>query len=243
MLAPPSAEPRIGFFRGITLLPALLRARHRADAATLEQALPHDVYIRWLALRVKYLKRADENLRPAFAAFNLFQSAMEQEGFTFDTGVWERVEEIAKRRRVPVVANDIDVKIKNPKDYLKDLDEVPRSGEIGCLESTIDALEKDLPRLHGRARAWTVGDVQKLDVAAPPGPEECLQSLLSVPRFRAEFDSVQSMLHEQWLAAARGALARNANTFAVLPLRSIKDKDGMLAVLEREGYEVQAPRQ
>ncbi len=242
VLSAPSAEPHVGFFRSITLLPALFRARHRPDAATLEQALPHEVYIRWLRLRVKYLKRADEELRPAFAAFNLFQGAMEQEGFTFDTGVWARVETIAKRHKVPVLENDVDVKIKNPKDYLKDLDEVPRSGEIGCLESTIGALETDLPRLHARAVAWTVGDVSKLNEAAPPGPEACLESLLSVPRFRAEFNSVQGLLHAQWLTAARAALAHNESTFAVLPLRSIKEDDGVIATLRGEGYEVEAPR-
>jgi hypothetical protein len=243
VLSPPRAETRVGFFRSITLLPALVRARHRADARTLEQALPHELYIRWLALRVRYWQRADEHLRPAFAAFNLFQSAMDQEGFSFDTGVWERVADIARRRHVKITSIDIDIKIKNPQDYLKDLDAVPRSAEVACLDSTITALEKDLPRLHERAVAWTYGDVTKLDGDGDsPGPEVCLRSLLSVPRFRNVFDSVLRMLHEQWLAAVHGALERNASTFAVLPWNEIKDDDGVLAILQRDGYEVQAPR-
>src|ERR1700689_3314496 len=64
VLSPPELSAHVGFFRSMTLVPSLLHARHAPNGQTLEQSLPHDLYMRWLALRVKYLGHADDENGP-----------------------------------------------------------------------------------------------------------------------------------------------------------------------------------
>jgi hypothetical protein len=117
LLSPPRVDPHIGFFRGLTLLPSLLRARHNPDGRPLEQVLPHDVYMRWLGMRVKYLgNTSDETMRPLIAAFDLYEHALDAAGLTADTDIWKRVEAIARRDRHAKQPSVLDVKIRNEKD-------------------------------------------------------------------------------------------------------------------------------
>jgi hypothetical protein len=44
-----------------------------------------------------------------------------------------------------------------------------------------------------------------------------------------------------WIEAAKAALARNASTFAVLPIHEAIRPDGYLAALRDQGYEVEEP--
>ena len=46
---------------------------------------------------------------------------------------------------------------------------------------------------------------------------------------------------EAWLAAAEKALAANASTFALLPLKNILDSKGFVAALAAKGYLVEKP--
>ena len=46
---------------------------------------------------------------------------------------------------------------------------------------------------------------------------------------------------QHWLDAAEKALAKNAVTFATLPMGEILMPDGYLARLQARGYEVEAP--
>jgi hypothetical protein len=97
VLAPPRIDPHVGFFRGLTLLPSLLRARHNPDGRTLEQVVPHDLYMRWLGLRVKYLgNSSDEKLRPMLAALDLADNALDKEGLDDDPDIWKRIESISR---------------------------------------------------------------------------------------------------------------------------------------------------
>lgn len=43
VLAPPDVSAHVGFFRSLTLVPSLLRARHDPEGRTLEQSLPHEL--------------------------------------------------------------------------------------------------------------------------------------------------------------------------------------------------------
>ena len=45
-------------------------------------------------------------------------------------------------------------------------------------------------------------------------------------------------LEATWLAAARAALTKNTQTFAVLPMDELLKPDGYLARLEAAGYQV-----
>src|SRR5687768_1003821 len=47
------SDEKIGFFRGMALLPAVLQARKNPDDARLEDLLPPEIYARWLVQKKK----------------------------------------------------------------------------------------------------------------------------------------------------------------------------------------------
>ena len=57
LLSVPKVDAGIGFFRGMTLLPAMLGARKNPEGAKLQEVLPPDLYARWLALKARYIGR------------------------------------------------------------------------------------------------------------------------------------------------------------------------------------------
>ena len=77
-----SVSPNIGFFRGISLLPSLLRARYNPNGATLKDVLPAPLYARWSRLKAQYIGNDSgiERWRPMFAAIRLYSRALENSG-------------------------------------------------------------------------------------------------------------------------------------------------------------------
>jgi uncharacterized protein YbaP (TraB family) len=243
VLSPPELSAHVGFFRTVTLVPALLRARHDPDGRTLEQSLPHDLYIRWLALRVKYLGNADdEKLRPMLAAADLYRRAIDQVGLTHETHVWRRVEATARAKHVPIQPVNLEVPIDNPKQYVRDLSAIPSAGEIDCLRSTIGLLETQLPVMRTRANLWSTGDVENLrGLLRSDAVETCASAVLVVPSFREEYTKVNEQLSSAWLAAAEKAIAANISTVAVTSMRELLKPDGWLATFRARGYEITEP--
>ncbi len=244
VLAPPRVSADIGFFRGLTLLPSLLRARSSPDHQTLEQILPHDLYMRWLALRVKFLGggSGDERMRPMVAALDLYSHALDQSGLTSDERVWEEVERIARDHHVRVEPVTLNLKISDPKGAIHDLDQIPRNSEIACLQTTMERLETDLGPMRQRAVMWAQGDLGGLRAANYPDERiACLDAFFSVPELRDQFSRAKEGLIDEWLAAAAQALDQNVSTFAVLPIRELLEADGWLARLRAKGYTVQEP--
>jgi uncharacterized protein YbaP (TraB family) len=243
VLAPPDISAHVGFFRSLTLVPSLLRARHDPEGRTLEQSLPHELYMRWLALRVKYLGNGgDEKLRPMLAALDLYQHAIDQNGMTHETHVWKRVEDTARAKHVPVKPVTLEVPIDNPKQYVRDLSAIPSAREIECLESTLSQLETELPAMRTRANLWSTGDIEKLrGQLRTDAADRCIDAVLIVPSFRDEYAKLKQQLETAWMAAAEQALAANASTVAVLPMDELLQADGWLAKFRAKGFEVVEP--
>ena len=216
LITQPEFTPDIGFFRGVTLLPSLLHARHSPDGKTLEEELPRDLWIRWLALRVKYLRHSDEKIRPMIAAFDLYSHALDQVGLVNeDDEVWDVVKRIANAHHVPTLHVELKVPLKDPKNAIRQLEQIPREAEIGCLEKTMQRLETDLQNMVRRANLWSLGDVAGL--RAMPFPNEavaCQNAFLSVPQFEAQASQIEASVNAMWLSAVDTALEINVSSFA-----------------------------
>jgi uncharacterized protein YbaP (TraB family) len=243
VLSPPELSAHVGFFRSMTLVPSLLHARHAPNGETLEQSLPHDLYMHWLALRVKYLGSGDdEKLRPMLAAADLYRHAINAVGLTHDSHVWQRVEATARAKHVPVQPVRLEVPIDNPKQYVRDLSAIPSAGEIDCLRSTVGLLETQLPIMRKRANLWSTGDIEQLrGLLRPDVAETCTGAVLVVPSFQEEYTKVTAQIQSAWLAAAEKAIAANLSTVAVLPMAELLQPDGGLAIFRARGYEVTEP--
>jgi uncharacterized protein YbaP (TraB family) len=244
VIAPPQVTTDVGFFRGMTLLPALLRARKSPDGRTLEQSLPHDLYIRWLALRVKYLGSGagDEQMRPMVAALDLYLHALDAAGLTSDDGVWDIVERTARRQRVPILPVTLKLSIDDPRDSIRQFGRIAHEAEIACLEMTMQRLETDLQPMRQRANLWALGDVAGL--RAQHYPDEriaCLDAFFTVPQLRDQLQRAKAQIDAAWLTAADGALAKNQSSFAVLPIVELLKSGGWLEQLRARGSEVIEP--
>jgi hypothetical protein len=243
VLAPPQIDPHVGFFRGLTLLPSLLRSRHNPDGRTLEQVVPQELYMRWLGLRVKYLGNSnDEKLRPMLAAFDLADKALHKEGLDDDPDIWKRIESISRRAKVPIEPVVLDINIHDEKAYIRDLTQISTERELACLRSVVEHLERDLPSLRERANLWSLGDVARLRPLLPADePVACFDAVMSVARFRSEYDQVSAQLDALWISRAEQALQRNRSTLAVVGIKKLLAADGWLAQLRSRGYEIQEP--
>ncbi len=243
VLAPPRIDPHVGFFRGLTLLPSLLRARHNPDGRTLEQVVPHDLYMRWLGLRVKYLgNSSDEKLRPMLAALDLADHALAEEGLDDDPDIWKRIESLSHRAGVAIQPVVLDLKIDDEKAYVRDLTQISTEGELACMRSIVEHLEKDLPSLRERANLWSLGDIERLRPLLPADePMACFDAVMGVSRFRSEYDQVSARLDALWMSSAEQALQSNKSTLAVVGIKKFLAADGWLAQLRSRGYEIREP--
>jgi uncharacterized protein YbaP (TraB family) len=243
VLSPPELSAHVGFFRSMTLVPSLLHARHAPNGQTLEQSLPHDLYMRWLALRVKYLGHADdEKLRPLLAAANLYQRAINQVGLTHDSHVWQRIETTARAMHVPVQTVNLEVPIDNPKQYVRDLSAIPAAGEVDCLRSTIGLVETQLPVMRARANLWSTGDIARLSgLLRAEAVETCAGAVLVVPSFQEEYAKLHAQLQSAWLGVAEKAIAANVSTVAVVSMMELLKADGWLAIFRARGYVITEP--
>jgi len=244
ILAPPEVEFEVGFFRGLTLMPSLLRARRNPDGKTLEEILPHDQYLRWLALRVKYLGRwsGRDQVRPMVAARELYTHALDASGLTEEPRVWDSVKEGARRHRVAIQSITLKVPLEQPRETIRQLGEISRDAELDCLDTTMRRLEADLQGMRQRANLWSLGDIQGLR-ALPYSDQEaaCLNAVSSVPQLRERVRDLEQRLAQTWLAAVDHALEQDSSSIAVVPITLLLGADGYLERLRGRGYRLDEP--
>lgn len=244
IIAPQSVSTNIGFFRGMWLLPAVMRARKNPDGAELKDLLTPDLYARWQALKTRYIgnDRGIESWRPMLAGFELYQKTLAKSGLTRENLVWPEVRKLAKKHDVPIVDPDIKLDIHDPRGLIRDFTEMPREADLACFEATIDRLETDLEPMKQRAAAWAVGDVETLQRLQSPKQElTCLDAITSVPRLQDEYNKARERAYAEWNAIVDRALAQNDVTLAIVPITDLFRPTGRLSQLKARGYVVEAP--
>jgi uncharacterized protein YbaP (TraB family) len=234
----------IGFFRGMRLLPAAMRARRNPDGAELKDVLPPDLYARWSHLKTAYVgnDKGLETWRPMLAGFRLYEKALDKSGLTRDNIVWPTVRKLAKKHDVRITERQIKIEVKDPRGLLEDFTETPREADVACLAATIDRLETDLEPMKQRASAWAVGDVETLERLQTRTQEAtCLDAVTSVPRLQDEYQKIRARALAEWMSMVERALAENETTLAILPMNDLLNPNGRLAQLQARGYTVEKP--
>jgi hypothetical protein len=244
VLADTSAKLDIGFFRALTLVPAVLGARKNADGKTLADLLPADLYARWLALKAKYIghDRGVERLRPMLAANELYDKALARSGLIRGGEIWKTVEKTARRARVPIIEPAVKIAVDDPKQALRDFGSTAGKLDVECLAATMRRLETDLDAMRLRANAWAVGDIDALRrLPYPDQRDACKAALESNIDLRQHLESALTEIDAAWLSAAEKALDQNASTLAVLPMTELLKPERRLAMLAARGYTVEPP--
>ena len=209
------------------------------DRMDLKQVLPPASYARFAALKARYAPRDSriEELRPTFAAERLLDAALDATGLTFHNEVQQTVLKLARKHGVKIHQDKL--RVEDPVDVLKDVGKAPVSGEVACLDAVMGRLETDLGPMQARARAWALGDVDELRRLVHPDDDRtaCIAAVSTSDRVRDLIARAQ----EDWFLSVEDALTRNRSTLAVQSMDRLLGDQGTLAVLRKEGYEVEGP--
>lgn len=244
LLPSTKVEADVGFFGKLFLLPFAYGARKNDDGLTLQQLVPPAAYARWQTLKQQYLgdDRGIERWRPLFAAQKLYKKAIKANGLSKTGGVQASIEALATREGVAQVSTSYHVVIEHPYAAIKAFKRAAPH-DVTCFIRTLSSIEQDMPRIKARANAWASGDLQTLrELPDSDRREACVSAIADAGFAHAlGLDDVPAKQQAVWLAAARAALARNAQTFAVLPMDELLQPDGYMAKLQAQGYEIEAP--
>lgn len=233
----------VGFFQRLTLLPKAFAARKNPDGQTLQQVVPADMYARWLVLKRKYMgsDAGVEQWRPMFAAMELYQEAIEDTGLKQSGVVAPVIDRAVRRHKVNKTSPMVTIAISDPKVALTEFRE-SRLDDLDCFGKTLQRLETDLGTMRERANAWAVGDLDALRALPYSDQNEaCLRAAAQAGVLRKRAGDIEAQVEARWLGAAEKALANNAVSFAVLPMRELLKPDGYIAKLQAKGYVVEAP--
>lgn len=249
VLGPPGVRvgSDIGIFRGLTMLPAAMRASRNPDGATLDELLPADVYQRWSALKARYIgrDRGIERKRPAIAVYELYRAALDANGLREGGVVAPVVDEALKARGMELTSTTLEVKIDDPRAALADFrKEAMKPEDVACVRDTLDVTERGLPQVAARANAWAVGDLDVLRATAGQGSQvqACMSSFLQTETARKRgLDGLEAQVRANWVAAADSALATHRVSFATLSVNDLLGSTGYLAALRPRADAVLAP--
>jgi uncharacterized protein YbaP (TraB family) len=233
-----SISASIGPITAIRLYLQWRRTQKIPQSARLRDRIPPPLYTRFATLKARYAPRDSrlEELRPLFAARQLYDDVMDASGLTSRNDIQQTVLGLARRRGVPVHANK--VRIEDPREMLTEVGDIPADAETACLEATVSRLESDLSAMRERAQAWSVGDVAA--IRARPFPDQrqvCLGTIMNAPEVR----TVVARAEADWDTAFDAALAHNRTTLAMRPMADLLGPQGLLAAWKAKGYSVEGP--
>jgi hypothetical protein len=247
-----SMEPdeKIGFFRGMTLVPAMLEARRNPDEGKLKDLVPADLYARWLVQKKLYLGRESgvESWRPFFAADKLRKAAFDELNLREGGAVWDVIGKLAEKHKIKVNSPMLKFTIKRSEVRAK-LKEFSRESlpDVECFGTMLALTEAlgDRATQDARAHAWAIGDHEAL-AKLPPLPSPYLPCAMAVMSSQVARDlvpgDIRARVHALWLDAAEKSLAANQSTFAIVPFVKLTRPDGYLAMLRAKGYLIEAPQ-
>jgi hypothetical protein len=243
LIANSSVKADIGFFTEVFLLPSLIGIRNNPNDGKLKDAVPPDLYARWLVLKEKYIGRDStvEKWRPIFAAQELYSKAIEKSDLA-PGRVWAAVEKIAKKNDIKIVRPQIPVEIEKPRSMIKEFKKTELS-DVECFAKTIERLETDLDVMRARANAWATGNVKALrEMTYVDQVSACIEAVLNAQMVQERgYQDMPIRLADAWLSAVDTALAKNNTTFAVMQINELLKPDGYVIKLRAKGYKVDEP--
>ena len=237
----PNVKMVLGFWDKVAVAPSLIGVKNNPDGKKLQEVLPEPLYQRWLLLKEKYIgKDKDiEKHRPIFAAAELFKKAIAKSGMVPDDSVRWTLENVVRDNKIATIKPTVTMEFESPRAVVKKFKQSTLD-DTECFARTLDRLETDLEAMRARANAWATGDMPALKQL--PYPDEaaaCGEAVLNSELVREQgWQDMPARMDAAWLAAAENALANNASSFALLPMRHLTEPDGYVARLRAKGYEV-----
>lgn len=146
-----------------------------------------------------------------------------------DNDATDVVKQAARRHRIPVTP----VGFVRGDELIDSLVNAPQSYHVPCVQTAIAAAEHGADGAASRARDWAARRVPEV-LASPLDEALYLCWPWGDPQVAPE-------LRGQWHDAANRELNRPGVTLAVVPLRVLAERDGVLDRLEAQGLDVLGP--
>lgn len=249
VLGPPGVRVGgdIGMLRGLTMLPAAMRAVRNPGGDTLDEVLPADVYARWATLKQRYIgrDRGIERKRPAVAVSQLYRAALNANGLREGGVIHPVVDEALKARGMEITPTRLEVKVDDPRQAMREFgQERMKPEDLACVRDTLDIIESGLPQVAARANAWAVGDLEAIRAMAVQRRhvEACMSAWLQSGAARTRgLDDLDDRVRAHWVAAADRALSEHRISFATLSIDDLLGSRGYLWALRPRADVVLAP--
>jgi uncharacterized protein YbaP (TraB family) len=205
---------------------------------TLKDWLPPDLYARWSALKTRYnvRDRGIDKEVPVLAATHLYWRALEVAKLAPASYVERSVLKLARKNKVRIAQTQL--KVKNPREVVTQLGEIPRSVQVSCLAAIVERLERDMDTIKAQADAWALGDVETLrKLPYPREIEVCVNALETSERMKEMIEHVNS----GWESGVEAALNGGQPTLAVRPIYELLGANGTIEKLRARGYRIEGP--
>ncbi len=204
----------------------LLRLRSRTPY---EETLPPALRARFAAVRTRSGKPADRyRTTNGLAAGLILVDDYRQASQLTAADPAKTVRRLAKARKIKVEEKSYDA-----GRLLGQVVRTPLAAQQACLEDAISEAEAGPSAARRAAQAWADGDVRGA-LTAERGFEKCLASAPGALALDRRFKADQA-------AAIAKALKIPGHAVAVVPLRPLLAKDGVLDQLQSQGFDVKTP--
>lgn len=202
----------------------------------LKDVMPSRLYARFSVERAKFTDHPDkwERYRPSIAALFLQQAAFHQVGLSTRLDLGAAVRALAKKHRVHIE----EVKMAGVHDVLDALKNMPAATENACVEASLVTIEKDLPRLVERARAWATGNIERIETLHEPSEVDACRAAVEGG---AGATDLIALVRHTWLDIMEKYLQSAGVTVAVVNVDLLLEKGGLLDELRAKGYDIDAP--
>jgi hypothetical protein len=232
--------------RGLNLRKRMMKNRSQNLAAS----LPPELFQRFQILQERYSLRGKiyRDGRPLFVAEQMEDDVLAKEKLVPGTAILKQIDKLARKSK--------DLKrIKLEQSFRLDgsfsdlasraermLESITLEAELACFEDRLERLERDLEEIVYRAESWAKGYMEEFFGVNLQGSDSdrCMQLLFS----SSEGDTLQSVRSELemlWLKNAREVLASQHQSMAIVSIRSLLRKGGIIDTLRGEGYLIKEP--
>ncbi|HUQ08861.1 MAG TPA: TraB/GumN family protein [Steroidobacteraceae bacterium] len=242
-------DEKVGVFRMLSLVPAVLKLRKNPDKATLQDLIPPDTYARWLVQKKLYLGRDQgvEKMRPFLVAEKLRNAAFKELQVGGGGAVWAAIGRLVGEKKIPVTQpnREFTFATKELRGKIKAFSR-EKLDDADCLAKTVELTEalSNKQVEEARANAWATGDLARLQELPPlPDPDlPCFEAIVNSAVVSATVPAdLREQMDEMWFAAAISGLTKNESTLAVVELSKLLGDQGYLESLRKRGYEILAP--
>jgi hypothetical protein len=220
------------------------RMKQNPGGRKLTSFLDQTTTAEWVRVKDVYLRgRKDvDQLRPVYAAQELFEAAVSRRGMTMENPVAPILEALSGNMDIPYVNGSFVLNVKDPNATLKKVNATDY-GDAQCLQKTMSTLAADLESAAQKANAWALGDIEALrQLYHNESRKACIQAFGQTTVAREQgITDLAAQVEGAWISKVLRASEKNSVVFSSLPVDMLMRSDGVLRRLESEGYRVTWP--